>query len=134
MLWDILSQGVRKNPSEDVPKNLVFHVHCRIKSINFCLVIWFDISEVIWLLFKTRMKHDFMQSKLYLCFKTPCKSPNYYSWNEELQYTSTTKIDIIDWNLSILYNPTSFIIKENIKYICYIEITFLPFLCSYVFC
>ena len=33
---DAVSEGVRKSPSEDIPKNLVFHVHCRIKSINFC--------------------------------------------------------------------------------------------------
>ena len=49
-----------KNPTEDVPKNLVFHVHCCIKSI-FAFIIWFDVSEVIWLLFKTQMKDDWIQ-------------------------------------------------------------------------
>ena len=28
MQWEILSEGVRKRPSDDVLKNLVFHVHC----------------------------------------------------------------------------------------------------------
>ena len=36
MQWDILLEGVIKSPSEDVPKNLVFHAQCKIKSINFC--------------------------------------------------------------------------------------------------
>ena len=36
MQWNILLEKVRKSLSKDVPKNLVFNVHCRIKSINFC--------------------------------------------------------------------------------------------------
>ena len=35
-----------KNPSEDVPNNLVFHVYCKIKLIS-ALVIWFDLSKMI---------------------------------------------------------------------------------------
>ena len=43
MQWKILLEEVWKSSSEDVPKNLVFHVHCRIKSLNFCP------SHLVWL-------------------------------------------------------------------------------------
>ena len=59
MRWKILSECVRKSPSEDVSKNFVFHV----QSISVP-VIWFDFSEVIWLIFKTHMKDDLMQYEL----------------------------------------------------------------------
>ena len=36
MRWEILSERVRKGPSYSVPKNLVSHMPCRIKSNNFC--------------------------------------------------------------------------------------------------
>ena len=49
MLWEILLEGVRKSLSENVPKNLVFHVNCRIKSINFypCHLVWPFWSDMI---------------------------------------------------------------------------------------
>ena len=55
--WEILSEGVRKSPSGDVTKILIFHVHCGIKSINFCpcyLIwpFWSDMSVFLRLIWK----------------------------------------------------------------------------------
>ena len=64
MQWEILSERVRKSLSVDIPKNLVFHVHSRIKSINVfpCHLIWPFFSDMI--AFKTQMKDDVMQYEL----------------------------------------------------------------------
>ena len=44
-----LSIGVRESPSEDVPKNFVFHADCGIKSIFFCPchLVWPFRSDMI---------------------------------------------------------------------------------------
>ena len=76
MRWEILSEGVRKSPTDDVPKNLVFHEHCWIKLINFYsydLVwpFWSDIAfldsadrwlDAIWIIILMG----------YINFQTPC--------------------------------------------------------------
>ena len=49
MRWEILSELVRKSTSKDVPKNLVFHMHCRIKSTDFCpcYLVWSFWGDMI---------------------------------------------------------------------------------------
>ena len=61
MQWKILSEGVQKSSFEDIPKMKWDEV----SQFLVFLVFWFDLSEVIWLLFKIQMIDDLMQYELY---------------------------------------------------------------------
>ena len=56
MRWEILSEGFWKIRPEENTKNMVFHVHCRIKSINSCLCHLFSPFWSDMIAFKTRIK------------------------------------------------------------------------------